>query len=286
MRSALTTLLALSAATVLLAQSAEPPAFEVASVKWHSQPIPTSGRLDQVLPLIRTLPGGRVTTERYPLRSLISWSYGLNQFELADGGPAVLDERFDITAQGPADAPPVRRGEIGILQRMMQTLLADRFKLRLTRAERVTDVLVLTRLDDSKLAPGLRPSTVDCRTVPPPRPAPGNPACGFAMINGALHNIASIADITRYLTAVMEKPVLDRTGLEGHYEVRTAFNPSDLPAMTKMAALTAGRIPTSPSTDQPSLYTAFRQDLGLKLDAQRLPMTVTVVEYAERPAEN
>ena len=75
------------------------------------------------------------------------------------------------------------------------------------------------------------------------------------------------------LTILEDHVVVDETGLDGHYDIERKFS---------------GVSPTEPlsGNDAPSIFTALREQLGLRLDAQKIPLEVLSVEHAERPAEN
>ena len=266
------------AAMFLLTISQSGPAFEVASVKPNG-----SGDLRVT---IQTSPGGRFTATNAPLRSLIRIAYQLQDFQLA-GGPKWLDEeRFDIVAKGDGNPVPDR------IRLMLRALLAERFKLTLRSETRDLPfyALVMAR-NDGRPGPQLRRSDTDCaQTVSlldglaPPGPPDPNMPCGFVGPGpggGTRFRGVSAQAIGKFLSAPVHRPVLDRTGLVGYFD-------ADLELTAEL-----GPPPPPPGAPDrfdrasaPSIFTALQERLGLKLDAQRGPVAVFVIDRAEKPVEN
>ena len=137
------TLLFLTAAAIF-AQPGQPPAFEAATIKVNASSDPESGDFVH----------GRLTLHRAPLRDLIGSAYGIRN-DLIQGGPKWVETtRFDVAAKAdPATAEATSR-------LMLQTLLAERFRLIVHRGESVTSVYVLKV---AKNGPKLQPSPPDSR---------------------------------------------------------------------------------------------------------------------------
>jgi uncharacterized protein (TIGR03435 family) len=269
------TALLVCAATALPAR-AQRPAFEVASIKRNV----SVGQLSS----IRGQPGGRITVTNHSLRSIIRQINRLQGDQIVGGPDWVDKDRWDIVAKGEGD-PAFEQ-----LVAMMQTLLADRFKLVTHRETRDMPVyaLVLAR-SDGRLGPQLQTSTVDCAAIAaaartqggtaPPPPGAG-PRCGTNMSFGRMRTSAvPMTDIARNFSIAAGRTVVDRTGLTGIFDLDVTWKP-DVPAGS---AGPAGNISTD---DAPSLFTALQEQLGLKLDAQRGPVEVLVIDSAERPVED
>jgi bla regulator protein blaR1 len=267
---------------------ASSPQFEVASIKPNkSGPGPMR---------IGFQPGGRFTAMNVPVRDLISLAYGqpqpLPNFQIIGGPGWVTSDRFDVTAKGEGDVQP-GPGGAPMISLMLRGLLAERFKLVAHEEIRDQPVYVL-RLDrsDGKLGPAFKPSTVDCAAMrganrggPPPGPPPPGqaPVCGMMMGPGRLMSGGTPMEVlTNTLSRLVSRVVVDRTGLTGNYEATLEFTPdqSQLPP-GGLANLPPG-VP-APPVDGPSLFTALKEQLGLKLDSDHAPVRVLVIESIEQP---
>ena len=254
------------------------PAFEVASVKPNK-----SGEL---VGSIGGRPGGQVVVTNNTLRNIVRNAYQLQNFQIV-GGPEWFDtERFDITAKA-VDSNPTQQE----FQSMVQRLLADRFKLVVHRETRQSPIyaLVLARSDGTR-GPKLTPSTTDClalaaaaargATPPPAPPNPnGRPLCGTRTLPGRiLAGGVTMDDLARNVSNFAGRMTLNRTGLQGRFDLELEFTPDQLPP--------EGTLPPGlpkPPVDGPSLFTAMQEQLGLKLDSQRGPVDVLVIDAADRP---
>lgn len=262
----------------------ERPKFEVASVREN-----TSGDGKMMFGI---QPGGRFTTVNVPLWDLIRQAYGLQRSQLVGGPDWMETARFDIVAKGEGDiargAGP--GGPPGPLNFMLQDLLEDRFKLRAHRETRELPIyaLMLARTD-GKLGPGLNASTIDCASMaargrlgPPPRSmAPGErPPCGMRMAPGHLIGGGMpISQLTLPLSQFAQRMVVDRTGLSGNFEFDLKWTPDALPP----GAPPPGAPPLTIDPNGPSLFTALQEQLGLKLESERAPVEVLVIDHVERP---
>jgi uncharacterized protein (TIGR03435 family) len=235
----------LTAQTSGQATNTPPPTFDAASVKPNISGGPRSG--------VGIMPGGRVTVTNQTLRQIIRNAFGSSDIEVIGGPEWVDDDRWDIVASaGTGDADPPWRP-------MMRTLLTERFKLQahVESQDRPIYALVLER-SDKQLGPKIHPSLqdIDC--------TPGD-TCGYTsaktngIVSGTITGTArSMADIAQALSPYAERRVFDRTGLEGRYDFDLQW--SDIP-----------------------IFTAVREQLGLKLEPARGPVDVVVIDHVERP---
>lgn len=294
-----------------LAQTAAPAApvtFEVASVK-PSDPNSSSGIFGS-MPMVKPQGAGGITASNLPLRLLIRMAYGLQDFQIVGGPSWQMSSKFDITAKA-------AEGTKGIqdLQTMMKALLADRFKLKTHTETRELPIYALTLArSDGKLGPDLKPSsancsgdemqkraeelakgggaavlsmlakgeTVPCMILPVINPSNPNPNGGF----GLRGNGQAMTGLTQLLTQVTGRMVHDKTGLTGLYDFELRFDPQVLMAMLPQLGINipAGAATANlPASDSPALLTALREQLGLKLDAQRGPVEVLVIDSTEMP---
>jgi uncharacterized protein (TIGR03435 family) len=250
-----------SAAIVAQAPDSAKPVFEVATVKRNlSQSSDTSTRVD---------PGGRLRVVGAPLFWLIAAAYGGPQgglrLEQVVGAPAwSRSERYDISAKAAnADAEALREDITFIsLRPFLQGLLEDRFRLTIHRETRQLPIYALVRArKDGELGPGLLPVAVDCAKVPA--------KCGFRGGPGRIQAESVSSDLLMQLLAnASGRIVANRTGLDGPFRVDLAYAPDQT------------------ATDQPSIFTAVQEQLGLKLEATRAPVDVVVIDHVERPTED
>jgi uncharacterized protein (TIGR03435 family) len=232
-----------------LAAQVPAPAFEVASIKINRTATRSSG--------MGPRPGGGFAATNSTARSLILWAWELNALELI-GGPDWIDQvRFDIlaTAAG-APALPTTRA-------MLQTMLADRFKLVLGKEVRPRPIYALAVADAGKLGPALKPSTTDCAKA----------FCGSLIDDGIVKSTGiTLDDFAKTVAGIAGRVIVNRTALTGPFDFELRFDPG------------AGQPGARP--DLPSFFTAVKEQLGLRLDADTAPIEVFVIGQIERPSEN
>jgi uncharacterized protein (TIGR03435 family) len=192
------------------------------------------------------------------------------------GGPGWLQtDHFDVVGKATGTPAPDR------IQAMLRAMLADRFKLVVHKETRELPVYTLVAArTGGQLGPQLRKSDVSCSpardTSPGSSPQPLQkagqaPACGFLVNDGVIRGDGiTIAMLARELSLV-GRVVLDRTGLDGRFDVDLKWTPDD------------GR---APSISDVSVFTALQEQLGLKLESTKAAIDVLVIESADRPTEN
>jgi uncharacterized protein (TIGR03435 family) len=232
------------------------------------------------------------------LRDLILTAYGIygnganpvpGSFRMqVVGGPAWMDStRYDISARAAGNPP---RSEM--YGPMQQSLLEDRFKLKVHREMREGRVYLLTfARGGAKLK-----ATAEGACVVADIDHPGSsatPVCGKAKIvrGGTLVTVdmagATIADLCTQLNLVMDREVIDRTGLTGRFDIHLEVTPGDLqPKFVAGRAVDQPGGSTNDDQDGPSISVALQQQLGLKLETGRGPVPVIVVDHIERPLDN
>jgi len=243
---------------------------------------------------IRRQPGGRLIATNVTLRTLITFAYQINGYQLT-GGPGWADnDTFDILAkmEGNPEWGAPGMGEPDPAQRAMQSLLVERFKLRTHRELRDMDVYELVMVKAGVPGPALKPSTSDCQTLaeqtrkgkvqPPPGPPPakGLVACSAVGSAGMIrfdgYGMPQVANI---LIGQAGRVVVDRTGLAGNWQFVLTFTPEQRGPLPAGADLP----PTDPNA--PSFFTALREQLGLKLESTRTPVEVIVLDADEHPED-
>ena len=251
------------------------PAFDVASVKPNR-----SG--NSVPATIGVQSGGRFLATNVPARTLISYAYRLQEYQVI-GGPAWLDsDRFDIVGKSPESQPlafPSPAGPPTTLPLMVRALLADRFSLLAHPDTRELPIyqLVVARTD-RQLGPQIRSSTADCSGQPAPPPPGQRPTCGFRLTPGSFSaGGRTLAQLAGTLSQFVRRPVDDATGLTGAFEFDLTWTPDTLLNSPPESA-------PAVDPDRPTLFTALQEQLGLRLQAARRPVPVLVVDGAEKPA--
>jgi uncharacterized protein (TIGR03435 family) len=201
------------------------------------------------------------------------------------------NERFNIEAKM-AEEPPRLPGADDPLLVAMRALLADRFKLVARRETREIDAYVLVNVrQDGTPGPGLRPSAQDCRpgalnaarqSGGPTVDANGPPLCGIREAAGGRLRAGGtpISLFAMFLSTRLGRAVVDRTGLDGNWDIELAY--ADL----QVGAPPAGANTQTVNPDAPSLFTALQEQLGLKLEATRAPIDAIVVDRIERPTSD
>jgi uncharacterized protein (TIGR03435 family) len=275
----------LGAVNALRAQAPDTilPAFEAASVKPNKGGDEPSG--------VSGDPSGRFTTTNVPLRRLIALAYGTPQPRPDSqifGGPKWIDsDRFDIVAK--AERPTTNQET----QLMLRTLLTERFKLAVHIESRELPIyaLVLAR-KDGKLGPQLHRPEIDCppsleaRPIAPSQsgqtPARVAAFCGIRGGPGRL--VGSGADLSALattLTRAVDRVVQNRTGLRGNFDFNLKWTPDQIPPV-QSGEVRPGALP-SPPADDPSIFTALQEQLGLRLESTKGSVDVLVIDHVEEP---
>jgi len=249
-----------SAAAALVAQSAPPaakdlPAFEAASIK----PDPRArmggeGSRKQST----TEDPGRITLVNATLQSCIRIAFEIKDYQVS--GPSWLEEdRFDISAKA-ADAVPAKE-----LHRMLQRLLAERFKLEYHTVKKELPAYVL---EVGKNGPKFHESKTEGEFSATPT---GRTSATFER--------AQVSQLVDMLTQVLHMPIIDETGLKGKYDVAvdmTSYLPDNFEHSSGPPPDLAGIV-----------MAAVQNELGLKLESRKVPLDMIVVDHMERtPTEN
>jgi uncharacterized protein (TIGR03435 family) len=232
--------------TGLIAQTTAAPAFEVASVK----PDNVGGNYVDATP-------DTVRVHSARLETCIKWAYGLQSGQLSGAGSAISNlltsDRYTITGKAGVPSPE------GQLRIMLQTLLADRFKLVAHRESREMPVYAL-KLE--KNGPKFHESVGDGDTN--------------VQATSKLNRRWTGTKMTQFvdtLAEAMQAPVVDQTGLTGRYDFSLDLTPY-LP----------------PDGQRPDIgvmmLTALREQLGLKLESRRSTVDVLIVDHIEKPTAN
>ena len=278
---AFTTCLALSI-PMLVAQTAERPKFDVASLKPNNgcETIPRRGNLSPS--------PGRLEMPCVTLQGLIQSAYGtfgdgatVNTQPLrTEGAPGwAQTEYYNLAAK--ADTPV--RTEM-LAGPMLQALLEERFQLKTHRVTREMPIYALTAGKGGLKTPPLAEGActpIDL-THPPPPPKPGDPPpnlCGIMMIGSSPKGTtwmevrgADMKQFAQRLSGRVDRLVVDKTGIAGKYNLRVEFLPD---------AAAAG------STDlEPTIFAALQEQIGLKLVPDKGPVEFLIIDHVAKPTAN
>lgn len=254
--------LTLLAALALRAQDGAPPAFEVASVK----PSPPGAAMKRAT--MNNDPG-RIDYRTVALGALLTKAYDLKNYQLT-GPDWMWTERYDVVAKLP---PGAGETEIPL---MLRALLAERFQIAMHRERKVIPVYELSPGKDGFKA---KPSERAVDGIRLSMSASGRRLTGTA-------GLSALADI---LSAMVDRPVLDVTGVSGVYDINLEWAPDDREAnsivgMKIAMASRDGKLLKGGGEDPAggSLPNALRDSLGLKLEPKKSPVEILVIDRADK----
>ncbi len=269
------------------------PAFEVASIK--------PNKSGDFRVMFRMAPGGRFVANNITAKFLIEQAYNVKDSQLAGGPSWINSERYDIEAK-PEDSAINEMQKLSQdermeqLRAMMQSLLADRFKLTLSHETKELPIYVLSVASNG-------PKLQQAKDTPPASDLPNPPDGPKAQqLRGARFrmsgrgeltvNDAPVAMLADMLSRQLGRLVLDKTGLKGNYDFTLKWTPDENQKQAFMGPGGPGEArPQSdaapaPDASGPSIFTALEEQLGLKLESKKGPVETLVIDHVEKPSEN
>jgi uncharacterized protein (TIGR03435 family) len=236
------------------------PAFEVATIK-PSKP-DAQGKGFGVR-------GHRVSTFNTSVNDLIVFAYGLQAKQIVGGSVAWAgDDKFDIT--GEPDQPGTPNSEQ--LRGMIQKLLVERFQLKFHYEKKELPVYALVL---GKAPLKMTPASADAGTLP---------SLMFPRLGMLPAHNATMQDFANVMQqAVLDRPVVDQTGLKGRWDFTLDWTPDESQFSGMGVKVPA---PTDKADAPPPLFTAIQEQAGLKLEPTRAPVPVLVIDHLEKPSEN
>lgn len=199
--------------------------------------------------------GDRFTATNVTVVQLLRSAYGVQEFQIADQPGWAGIDRFDITASLPSGARP------NGWPAMLQALLAERFALRLHREQRQTNVYALV----------VSNSGLELKAVDASRCAPPNGRCGMnATPTEIIATGQSMDQLATRLSRSIGETVVNRTSVSGIFDFTLAWTQEE-----------QFRAPGASAS--PAIFTALAEQLGLRLESQRAPIDVLVIDRVERP---
>ncbi|HXD76044.1 MAG TPA: TIGR03435 family protein [Vicinamibacterales bacterium] len=263
--------------------------FEVASVKPFS-----IGQIDGPVTLGAKIDGAQVRLLGLAMRDLLSSAYRVKLYQLS-GPEWIQTERYDISAKLPAGVSPEK------LPEMIQTLLAERFGLKVHREQKEMPVYALL-----PGKPPLRLKEVVVDPNAPPQKAVEVSGTGSAagisvnLGNGSSYTFAggkltatkvTSATIAAVLERFTDRPVMDLTGLKGTYDLEAQFSPEETQTLMIRAAVAAG-VQLPPQALRlldggGNPIESGAEQLGLKIDGRRMPVDIIVIDQIQKtPTDN
>ncbi len=240
-----------------MASYAQALTFEVASVK----PNTAGGRM-----IVETK-GDRFSAFDIGIGPLVLMAYDLTVRQIS-GLDRTFDDRYDIVAKAER---PLGSAE---MRQMLQSLLAERFKLQVHWQTREVPVYSLTV---GKSGPKLRHSDQPGDDIPSVRTP--DSAGGRDTPSGVSYTHETMADFAWALSrtvAIGDRQVVDNTGLEGRYDFMLSFDRNSVPP--------AGT--DSPPRLGPDIFSAVQEQLGLKLESAKARVRFLMIDHVERPSAN
>ena len=222
------------------------------------------------------------------LKMLIAFAYRVQQFQISGGPGWISSDRFDV--EGKAED---RNADFDQLRLMLRALFEDRFKLKLHRETKRSNVYALV------VAKGGAKLKLSADQVSPDVNGPAAPGAGpnYGVIRiGAGNLIGNAAPLSRFVTQLsqrLDRPIIDRTKLTGRFDIQlkwapdageSPFDPGGNRFATEIRDMNGMTLRPDPLG--PSIYSALQEQLGLKLESTKAPVEVLVIDHVERPSEN
>jgi uncharacterized protein (TIGR03435 family) len=216
------------------------------------------------------LPGGKFRARNLPLKYFIAVAYRITRQEVF-GNTDLIDSRYDLDAEA---GRPVDGTQISL---MLQSALENEIGLKFHRETRELPIYSLTVLKPGVLGPNFtKDEAGDCALatgpeVPPPGATAPLSACGGVSVGpGRISGRRSVMwSFTDRLSVALERPVIDKTGITGYYDITLTWTPDPTPGQ---------KLPKGIDPLGPTLFTAIQQQLGLKLESGKQPIEIIVVD--------
>jgi uncharacterized protein (TIGR03435 family) len=238
------------------------PSFEVATIKPSPPNRPGKGF---------GFPGDHFMTRNTNVNDLIAFAYGLHAKQIIDAPPWFDVDLYDIEAKPDTEGRPNQKQ----MQIMVQKLLTERFQLKFHHDKRELSVYVITA--------GEKGTKLTATTSGPNDPS----AFFFRALGDLTVRNQSMAEFATWMqSGVMDKPVVDQTGLTGKYDFQLKWTPDESQFGQFRGTGAVVPPPSNDANAPPSLYTAIQEQLGLKMGPGKVPDDVIVIDHVEKPSEN
>jgi uncharacterized protein (TIGR03435 family) len=241
--------------------------FEVATVKLVNPEDHIAARY------IRMQSAHQFLVKNTTVSGMIAAGFDLNQNMILGGPKWATDDRYDVVAVTPGEERPTLDDQM----RMLRQLLTDRFKLTYHTEKKIQPLYILSVAKGGpKLNPGQAPPDQSPTLTPTLFPATSG-GIDHVLVPGKNATVRQLASMLQ--SAVLDRPVVDDTGINGRYDFDLEWTPDEWQF--------GGILPLAdPNSGKPGLYTAIQQQLGLKLTATRGDAETLVIDGLDRPSGN
>lgn len=247
--------------------AADPQSFETASIR-------PSGQATRGTPVdvMQVTPGGRWTASAVSARKLMETAFDVKPFQIS-GGPAwLVSQRYEITAK--AETPSISPEQLKVL---LQSLLADRFKMKFHRETKELPIYAMVvGKDGHKLQKSAK------------EPEAGQTGSIRMTGAGLVGQMVEVSAIPNALTRLLDRPVVDMTAIKGYYDFTLQIPPEVMMARRMQAANVTvndgSMLPSAPSGS--AIFKAVEDQLGLKLEPKKSPFEILVIDSIEKIAGN
>jgi uncharacterized protein (TIGR03435 family) len=236
--------------------------------------------------MIQIQPGGGFRASGMTVKMLLTQAYDVREFQVSGGPSWINTERYDITAKSehsdeaqslPDDPRKMtdeqRKTVSDQMRERLRALLAERFQLTIHRETKEQSVYALvvgkggSKLKESETKEGTGPR--------------GMMRMGRAQLSG---QGVPLQMLTQSLSSQLGRPVIDRTGLKGNFDFKLEWTPD--PGQPAAMPANGPDAPPPPDPNGPSIFTALQEQLGLRLESQKGPVEMLVIDKVEKPSEN
>jgi uncharacterized protein (TIGR03435 family) len=257
--------------------AAKLPAYEVASIK--------TDKSGTDLTMLRTTPVG-FSASNIVLKTLIAQAYGVEDYQVFGAPGWVGSARFDIEAKvSSSDTDALHDLSPDQRRLMLQPLLAERFQLKVHTEARNLPLLALVVAKGGPKLQEAKPGDTYPNGI---KGFDGQGGAGLMHMGpgGLTGQGLPISSLARILSQQLGNTVEDKTGLTGKYDFTLQWTPDR--NTSPMSPEPGQQGPAASSTDSsgPSIFTAIQEQLGLKLESQKGPVEVLVIDHVETPSEN
>lgn len=237
------------------------PGFDVAVIR------PNPGDTTRRSHIWSSASDGNFKAQNVTVMELIRFAFGMPETRISGGPGWMRSAKWDMEAKSDPDINAKLRGLDSApareqKQHMLQALLADRFALKVHEETRQLPIYALVV---AKGGPRFQPSKINGTTI--------NNSHGQITVTGSDHTVALLAE---QLSRTLGRVVVDKTGLDGRYELSLKWAPNDAPAGAD----------TAPADMGPSIFTAIQEQLGLKLESEKGPVPILVIDHIDLPSQN
>jgi uncharacterized protein (TIGR03435 family) len=232
------------------------PGIEVSTVKLS--PPDARGRL-------YTMRGTQLMAINTSVMNLITFAYDLHEKQISGGPSWISSDRFEVVVKPDIPGQP----NISQMKRLFQKALVDRFQLKFHTEKRELSVYAITLPANAK------------HKMTESAPGQNLPNLIYPRLGLLPARNATMTDLAQSMqTAVLDRPVVNQTKIEGRYDFTLDWMPDEF----QFASF--GPRPPSPDNGKPNIFQAFQEQLGLKLESTKAPADVLVIDKVEKPSDN